>query len=207
MTSSHTRRRGPVLALATLLALGTASAEGKEQYLYLRTSRSAHSARITSDSVSSPYLRLSRDGKTLRGRAFGRVVFLGLNGQELGGTVGRVLTRMSFEEVDGVLQARGSFYGRPAELNLSAESLTGTLGSCSYELTVTRDGDYQGTRSCGDRPARPLLLAIPPALARQGPAMTLATLALMLGSDPEGPQARKAEPRRRRAGTSRGGRR
>jgi hypothetical protein len=193
--------------MATLLTLGTASAEGKRQYVYLRTPRAAHTARVTADSVSSPYLRLSRDGKTLRGRAFGRVVFLGLNGQELGGTVGRELTRMSFEERDGILQARGSFYGYPAELTLGADFLTATIGVCSYELMLTRDGDYQGSRSCGGLAQRPILLAIPPALARQGPAMTLATLVLILGGDPVRHPTPKAEPRRKRAGRSPGGRR
>jgi len=181
MNSSYTQRIGRALGMTALLAMGTAAAQGGEQYLYLRTPNAALTARVTGDSVSSPDLQLSRDGKTLRGRAFGQTVFLGLNGQELGGTVGRELTRLSFEEKDRVTQARGSFYGRLTELNISDEELTGTVGPCSYELRVTKDGSYVGSRSCGGPPERPVVLSIPPALARQGPAMTLATLGLILG--------------------------
>ena len=171
-----------MLATATtLVALGTAGAQGKDQYLSLRTPGSAITARVTDDSVSGPDLQLSRDGKTLRGRAFGQTVFLGLNGKELGGTVGRELTRLSFEDEDGVTYVRGSFYGRLSELSISEESFTGTVGACSYDLKATEDGGYRGSRSCDGLPERPVVLAIPPALARQGPAMTLATLALILG--------------------------
>lgn len=182
MDSSYTQRIGRALGMAALLVLGTAAAKSEDQYLFLRTPDAAITARVTSDSVSGPDLQLSRDGKTLRGRAFGRTVFLGLNGQELGGTVGQELTRLSFEEKDGVTHARGSFYGRLAELNISDEELTGTVGACSYELRATRGGSYVGSRSCGGIPQRPVMLSIPPALAQQGTAMTLATLGLLLGA-------------------------
>ncbi|MCY1073485.1 hypothetical protein [Archangium lansingense] len=167
--------------MAALLALGTAAAQSEDQYLFLRTPNAAITARVTGDSVTGPDVQLSRDGKTLRGRAFGQTVFLGLNGQELGGTVGRELTRLSFEDKGGVTHARGSFYGRLTELNLSKEALTGTVGACSYDLKATQDGSYSGSRSCGGAPERPVVLDIPPALAQQGTAMTLATLGLILG--------------------------
>lgn len=167
--------------MAALLAAGTAAAQGEDQYLYLRTPNAAITARVTGDSVTGPDVQLSRDGKTLRGRAFGQTVFLGLNGQELGGTVGRELTRLSFENKGGVTHARGSFYGRLAELSISKEALTGTVGVCSYDLKATEDGGYSGSRSCGGPPERPVMLSIPPALAQQGTAMTLATLGLILG--------------------------
>jgi hypothetical protein len=182
MKPSHTQRLGRTLGTATLLVLGAAAAQGDVQYLYLRTPNAAITARVDGDSVSGPDLQLSRDGKTLRGRAFGRTVFLGLNGQELGGTVGSELSRLSFEEKDGVTQARGTFYGRIAELNLGKEGLTGTVGPCSYELKVNDDAIYMGSRSCGGPPERPVVLSIPPALVEQGPAMTLATLAILLGT-------------------------
>ncbi|WP_160174479.1 hypothetical protein [Archangium violaceum] len=181
MSSSNTQRIGRALGMTALLAVGTATAQGGKQYLYLRTPNAAITARVTGDSVSGPDLQLSRDGKTLRGRAFGQTVFLGLNGQELGGTVGRELTRMSFEDDNGVTRARGSFYGRLSELNLSKEELTGTVGPCSYDLKATKDGSYVGSRSCGGAPERPVILDIPPALAKQGTGMTLATLGLILG--------------------------
>lgn len=181
MNSSYTQRIGRALGMAALLVFGTAAAQSGDQYLFLRTPNAAITARVTGDSVSGPDLQLSRDGKTLRGRAFGQTVFLGLNGKELGGTVGRELTRLSFEDKDGVTQARGSFYGRLTELNISDEELTGTVGPCSYELRATRDGSYVGSRSCGGPPERPVRLSIPPALAQQGSAMTLATLGLILG--------------------------
>jgi hypothetical protein len=180
MKPSYAKRIGRVLGTATLLALGTSAAQ-EGQYLSLRTPGAATTARVTGNRVSGPDLQLSRDGKTLRGRAFGQTVFLGLNGQELGGTVGRELTRLSFEDRDGVTHARGTFYGRLSELTLSAEGLTGTVGACSYDLKATEDGSYVGARSCGGPPERPVVLAIPPTLAQQGPAMTLATLGLILG--------------------------
>lgn len=181
MKPSYARRIGGALGTAALLTLGTAAAQGDDQYLFLRTPSAAITARVTGDSVTGPDVQLSRDGKTLRGRAFGQTVFLGLNGQELGGTVGQELTRLSFENDDGVTQARGTFYGRLAELNISKEGLTGTVGACSYDLKTTEDGSYTGSRSCGGPPERPVVLSIPPALAKQGPAMTLATLGLILG--------------------------
>ncbi|PTL84503.1 hypothetical protein [Vitiosangium sp. GDMCC 1.1324] len=168
--------------MAALLLLGTATAQGDGQYLFLRTPKAAITARVNEDSVSGPDVQLNRDGKTVRGRAFGQTVFLGLNGQELGGTVGSELTRMSFEDKGGTTRARGTFYGRLAELNLSPESLTGTVGRCGYDLKATQEGSYVGSRSCGGSPERPVTLEIPPALAKQGTAMTLATLALILGT-------------------------
>ncbi len=167
-------------AAAALLSAGTVGAQG-DQYLYLRTPGNALTARTGAESVVGPNLQLVRDGRTLRGNAFGQVVFIGLNGEELGGTVGSELTRLSFEQQGETLEARGTFYGRVARLSLSPQALSGTVGLCSYDLKATGDGGYQGARSCGGRPERPVLLAIPPALAEQGPAMTLATLGLILG--------------------------
>lgn len=180
MNTSYTQRIGRALGTAALLVLGTSAARSEDQYLFLRTPNAAITARVTENSVSGPDLQLSREGKTLRGRAFGQTVFLGLNGQELGGTVGQALTRLSFESEDGVTRARGTFHGRLAELNISEEALTGTVGACSYDLKA-ENGSYVGSRSCGGPPRRPVILSIPPALARQGPAMTLATLGLVLG--------------------------
>jgi hypothetical protein len=183
MKPSYAKRLGPVLGTAALLALGTAAAQGRDQYLYLRTPNAAITARVTEDSVVGPDLQLARDGKTLRGRAFGRTVFLGLNGQELGGTVGSELTRLSFEHKGNEIDATGSFHGDIARMNITPESFTATVGPCSYDLKATKDGGYVGSRSCGGPPQRPVVLAIPPALAQQGTAMTLATLGLILGVD------------------------
>jgi hypothetical protein len=181
MKPSYAKRIGRSLGAASLLALGVAEAQGPDQYLYLRTPGAALTARVTEESVVAPDLQLARDNKTLRGRAYGRTVFLGLNGHEVGGTVGSELTRLRFENKGNVLEAQGSFGGNPARLTLSDTELSGTVGSCSYDLKATEDGGYQGSRSCGGVPERPVILAIPPTLSRQGPAMTLATLALILG--------------------------
>jgi hypothetical protein len=181
MNPSYKKRIGRVLATGALLALGTAAAQGDE-YLYLRTPNAAISARVTGDSVVGPDLQLARDGKTLRGRAFGQTVFLGLNGKELGGTVGSELTRLSFEDRDNALEAQGTFHGSLARLRITSEGLSGTVGACSYDLKATQGGDYMGSRSCGGPPERPVILSIPHALTDQGAAMTLATLALFLGS-------------------------
>ena len=181
MKPSYAKRIGRALGTAALLVLGTTAAQDGDSYLYLRTPNAALSARVGAERVTGPDLQLVRDGKTLRGRAFGQVVFLGLNGKELGGTVGRELTRLSFEDKGNALEARGSFYGNLARLSFTPEGFSGTVGPCSYDLKATRDGDYMGSRSCGGLPERPVLLSIPPALTAQGPAMTLATVALLLG--------------------------
>ncbi len=181
MNSSHTTRIGRVLGLAALLSLGSAAAQGDAQYLFLRTPSDAITARVTGSSVTSPEVQLTRDGKNLRGRALGRVVFLGLNGNEVGGTVGSQLARLNIEHEGDVTEARGNFAGNLTTLSISPESLTGTVGACSYDLKATENGDYQGSRSCGGPPQRPVVVSIPPSLTEQGPEMTLATLALLLG--------------------------
>lgn len=180
MKSSYAKRIGRTLGVASLLTLGAAGAQEPDPYLSLRTPNAALAARVTGDSVVGPDLALTRDHKTLRGRAFGRVVFLGLNGDEVGGTVGGELSRLSFEDKGDVLEARGSFGGHLSRLTLGPTGLSGTVGPCSYELEALGEGDYRGSRSCGGVPERPVVLTLPPALSRQGPAMTLAILSLIL---------------------------
>ncbi len=181
MKTLHTRLIGRALGTAALLALGAAVAQEQAQYLTLRTPQAAITARVTENSVTSPDVQVSSDGKNLRGRAFGQVVFLSLDGDGVGGTVGSQLARLSVENENGVTEARGTFAGNLTHLRLSHEGLTGTVGLCGYNLKAAEDGSYQGSRSCGGPPERPVVLAIPPALAQQGPAMTLATLALLMG--------------------------
>ncbi len=168
------------LATAALFTLGTAGAQGQDQYLTLRTPQAAITARIDGNSVVSPDVQITSDGKNLRGRAFGQVVFLDLDDNGVSGTVGSQLARLNLTDDKGVTEARGTFAGNLTHLRLSQEGLTGNVGRCGYDLKATEDGGYQGSRSCGGPPERPVALAIPPALAQQGPAMTLATLALLL---------------------------
>jgi hypothetical protein len=182
MKPVHTRRIRRALGTAALLALGTAGAQGKDQYLTLRTPQAAITARITDNSVVSPDIQVTSDGKNLRGRALDQVVFLTLDDNAVSGSVGTQLARLNIENENGVTDARGTFAGNLTHLRLSREELTGNVGACGYELKATEDGGYQGSRSCGGPPERPVVLYIPPALAQQGPAMTLATLALLLGS-------------------------
>ncbi|WNG13845.1 hypothetical protein [Cystobacter fuscus] len=184
MKPSNRKTRGQVLGVAAAaLAWGTAAtAQPQEQYLTLRTPQSAITARITGDSITSADIQLTRQGQELRGRMFGRVVFLGLEADEVGGTVGDQLTRLHLQERDGVTQARGNFLGTLMNLSLGPQSLTGSVGRCGYNLKVTPEGTYQGSRSCGGTPQRPVVLSLPPALTQQGPAMTLTTLAILLGN-------------------------
>jgi hypothetical protein len=181
MNPLHNRRIGRALGTAALLTLGTAGAQGQDQYLTLRTPQAAITARVTGDSVVSPDIQVTSDGKNLRGRAFDQVVFLSLDEDRVSGTVGSQLARLNLENENGVTEARGTFAGNLTNLRISEEGLTGTVGRCGYDLKATEDGGYQGSRSCGGVPQRPVVLDIPPALAQQGPAMTLATLALLLG--------------------------
>ncbi|HEX8435284.1 MAG TPA: hypothetical protein VF697_09295, partial [Archangium sp.] len=111
MNSPHTRRIGRALGTAALLALGTAGAQGPEQYLTLRTPQAAITARVTENSVVSPDIQVTSDGKNLRGRVFDQVVFLSLDGKEVGGTVGSQLARLSLQNENGVTEARGTFAG------------------------------------------------------------------------------------------------
>jgi hypothetical protein len=174
---------GRALGVAAALALGTAAtAQQEEQYLTLRTPQSAITARVTGDGVTSPDIQLTRDGQELRGRMFGQVVFLGLGANSVGGTVGGQLARLNLQEKEGVTEARGNFLGTLMNLSLGPQALTGTVGRCGYDLKVTPEGTYQGSRSCGGTPQRPVVLSLPPVLTQQGPAMTLVTLAMLLGS-------------------------
>jgi hypothetical protein len=178
------KRTGRVLGMATLLALGATGARADNPYLSLRTPEGVIVARVTAERIIGPDIHVTRDVKTLRGRAFGQTVFLGLNGNEVGGTVGRNLSRLSFEHEGEVLEAEGAFYGNFTRLSLSARGLSGSVGVCSYELKAIGQGVYRGSRICGgplERPT-PVVLVVPHTLVGQGPAMTLAALVLLLGN-------------------------
>lgn len=196
------KRIGHALGAAALLALGTAGAQGtesapapvqtkpeqttpekaKDQYLFLRTPTAAVTLKVAGNDITGPDIQLSRQGDALRGRAFGRVVFLNLDDQKLGGTVGSSLTRLTFENKGQDLDVRGTFGGKLTHLTIGPEALNGSVGRCGYQLKANADGDYVGSRSCGGIPQQPVTLDIPPALKEQGTPMTLATLALLLGS-------------------------
>ena len=96
--------------------------------------------------------------------------------------MGGQLTRLRLQEQDGVTQARGNFLGTLMNLSLGPQSLSGSVGRCGYDLKATPEGTYEGSRSCGGMPQRPVVLSLPSALTQQGPAMTLATLAIVLGN-------------------------
>ncbi|HEX8435342.1 hypothetical protein [Archangium sp.] len=178
------KRMGRVLGMAAFLVLGASGARADNPYISLRTPEGVIVARVSEARIVGPNIRVTRDVKTLRGRAFGQTVFLGLNGNEVGGTVGRNLSRLSFEHEGEVLEAEGAFYGNFTRLSLSARGLSGTVGVCSYELKALGQGVYRGSRTCGgplERPT-PVVLVVPHTLVGQGPAMTLAALMLFLGS-------------------------
>ncbi len=176
------QRMGRVLGMAALLVLGASGARAANPYLSLRTPEGVIVARVSEARIVGPDIRVTRDVKTLRGRAFGQTVFLGLNGNEVGGTVGRNLSRLSFEHEGEVLKAEGAFYGNLARLSLSARGLSGSVGACSYELNAIGQGVYRGSRICGPlEQSVPVVLVVPHTLVGQGPAMTLAALMLLLG--------------------------
>ncbi len=177
------KRMGRVLGIAALLALGAPGARADNPYLSVRTPEGVIVARVSDTRIVGPDIRVTRDLKTLRGRAFGQTVFLGLNGNEVGGTVGRNLSRLSFESDGEVLEAEGAFYGNFMRLSLSARGLSGSVGLCSYDLKAVGQGVYRGSRTCGgpmERP-EPVIVVVPYTLVGQGPAMTLAALMLFLG--------------------------
>jgi hypothetical protein len=173
---------GRVLGMAALLALGGRGARAENPYLSLRTPEGVIVARVSERRIVGPDIRVTRDVKTLRGRAFGRAVFLGLNGNEVGGTVGRELSRLSFSQEGEALEAEGAFYGNFMRLSLSARGLSGSVGMGSYDLQAIGQGVYRGSRTCGDPLERPtpVVLVVPHTLVGQGPAMTLAALMLFL---------------------------
>lgn len=185
MTLPTAKRIRLVLAGAALSVLGTAalaSPSDEAEHLTLRTPQGAYTIRVDDTHLSSADLQLIRDADSVRGRAYGQVVFLGLKDQEVGGTVGSSLARLHLSERDGVTTARGNFGGSLSNFQLSREGLTGTVGRCAYALKATPEGSYQGSRSCGGIPERPVVLDIPSALARQGAPMTIAALALVLAN-------------------------
>lgn len=192
MTHPHQKKTGPrgVRALALLMTLGTVgtatAAPEPAQSLTLLTPRNAITARVTRKDITSADIQLTHDGSQLRGRMFGRVVFLELGKDEVAGTVGSQHTRLTLQEREGLVEARGNFLGTLLNLRMGPQTLTASVGPCGYELKAMSEGTaeegtkYQGTRSCGGIPQRPVFLTLPPRLTEQGPAMTLTTVALLL---------------------------
>jgi hypothetical protein len=184
MNPPSVKRIRLALGVATLCAVQTAVAADKDgtEYLTLRTPQRAITLQVAGDNLTSPDIQLTRDHDNLRGRALGRVVFLQLKPAEVGGTVGNSLTRLLITEKGNVTTVRGNFAGGLSDFQLSPQSLEGKVGPCSYDLKATADGSYEGSRSCGGPPQLPVVLDIPPSLAQQGSAMTLATVTLVLGA-------------------------
>ena len=172
------------LGVAVLSAFGTAAAadKGTTEYLTLRTPQRAITLQVVGDNFTSPDIQLTRDHDSLRGRAFGRVVFLNLKPDEVGGTVGNSLTRLLISDQGDVTTIRGNFIGGLSDFQLDPRALTGKVGPCSYDLKATEDGSYVGSRSCGGPPQLPVALDIPPSLAKQGAATTLALVTIVLGT-------------------------
>ena len=175
------------LGLSALLLLGPAAArdrspEDERTYLYLRTPQNAYTVQVEGNSLTSADLQLSYSNGDLRGRAFGRVVFLHLGEESVGGTVGSQLARLRLTDKDGTTHVQGNFLGTLVDLDLSAQGLNGTVGRCGYDLKATPEGTYEGSRSCGGIPQRPVSLSLPAQLTQQGTPLTVATLAMVLGS-------------------------
>lgn len=170
-----------ILGLTMLGCVGTAKARGDVEHLILRTPQSAVTARVAGNDITSPDIQLTLDGKSVRGRSFGHTVFLTINRDEVGGTVGSQLTRLVLTREDAnATSARGNFLGRLMNLRVTPEVIVGTVGACGYELKADAEGIYQGSRTCGGIPQRPVSLDLPASLTDRGPELTMATLALML---------------------------
>ena len=188
MKPSTLKRLAPrALGMAALLVLGPAAAkdrspEDERTYLYLRTPQNAYTVQVVDNTLTSPDFQLSYSDGELRGRAFGRVVFLRVGEDSVGGTVGSQLARLQLKEQDGGTHVQGNFLGTLVNLDLGPQGLSGTVGRCGYDLKATPDGTYEGSRSCGGIPQRPVLLAIPAHLTEQGTPLTVTTLAMLLGS-------------------------
>jgi len=168
--------------MAALLAFGTAAAKEARPYLFLRTPQNAFTVQVEGNNLNSADIQLSREGNNLRGRAFGQVVFLSLDEDIVGGTVGGQLSRLHLRDKAGITEIQGNFLGSLVHLDFSPQAISGTVGRCGYDLKVNADGLYEGSRSCGGIPQRPVTLGIPASLAQQGKPMTAATLAILLGS-------------------------
>lgn len=178
-----TKRRSRAVAVGVLLGAGMALAAPEAQYLTLRTPQNAYTVQVTDRALTSADIQLSHVGTEVRGRMFDQVVFLDVAADRVTGTVGNRITRLNFREKDeGVTEVQGNFLGRLTHLSLGPRAFTGYVGNCGYDLKVTPEGAYEGSRSCGGLPQRPVVLTLPQTLTQQGPAMTLLTLALMLGN-------------------------
>ncbi len=168
------------LASAALLACGVAAAqEGNNSYLFLRTPGTTMSARVTSNDITGPDFQLFHSREALRGRAYGRVVSLEIEENQIGGLIGGLLVRMNLEKKDGVMHVQGTFAGQITRFQIGPEELKGRVGTCSYELKASNQR-YEGWRSCGGMPEYPVYVEIPPTLTQSGTPTTMAALALLL---------------------------
>ena len=171
---------GGVLTVG-LLAWGPAGAAGSQD-LFLRTPGTSISATIKGDSVASPDLQLYRSSSAVRGRAFGRVVNLDLQGDQVSGLVGGQPTRLKLNsQAGGGLEAVGLLGGGLARFKLTPKEISGTVGACSYALQFT-GARYEGWRSCNGQIENPVYLELPATLAEGGNAQAVATLGLILGT-------------------------
>jgi len=162
-----------------LLTAGAAVAQPPVQYLDLRTPRVALNARVTDRDISSPDLQLGFGGDALRGRAFGRPINVTLDDARIRGIYGSGPVDLKMTQEEGALRAKGTFGGQLTDFRVTPQTFTGDVGRCSYQLTASEEGRYQGWRSCLAGLENPVSLSIPPAIGNDD-ARLVATLALIL---------------------------
>ncbi|MFL5348609.1 MAG: hypothetical protein ACJ8AT_27755 [Hyalangium sp.] len=166
---------------AGLLVWTTAGA-AKGQDIFLHTPGEAISATVKGDSVASPDVQLYRSSDAVRGRAFGRVVNLDIEGDQVAGIVGDQPTRLRLNpQAGGGLEAVGMLGGGLSRFKLTPKEFSGTVAACSYELRFTGTR-YEGSRACRGKIEAPVYLELPPTLAEGGDAQAVATLGLILGT-------------------------
>lgn len=181
MRSSFARHIGCALGL-TLLCLGTtvAAQEQEDRNLHLQTPARDSSLQVSPGSIVGPDVRLVRDEAAVRGRAFGRSVFLQIRPGTVEGTLGAQPMWLTWREKEGTLLLEGSLIGSPVGLEVGPERLTGSVGPCVYDLE-SQDEAYTGVRVCGTGDPQRVSVSLPSRLPVRGSPMLATALALLLG--------------------------
>lgn len=131
-------------------------------------------------SLIGPNVQVQWDENTMTGQAFGRAVSLALEENKVRGIYGTQPVRLTVEQGEDVMVARGLFGGQLSRLEVSTNALEGTIGQCSYDL-AEYDGVYQGFRQCRGT-SEPAWVEIPRSMTTLPPNRLAASLGILLGT-------------------------
>ena len=168
------------LSVLGLLACGGLARADASEELRLYVPGTASILRVTERDFYNADIQLSYDGKEVRGRAGGQILFLEVKKDRLVGLYGHQPTQLVVAQKEKGYEASGTFAGRLTRLRFGPEEVAGYVGPCSYTLRFNGEA-YEGSSSCGGLPMQGVRLSIPPSLLEKGPVVTAMGLALLLG--------------------------